>query len=78
MVGPLLRAVGHLPGIVWFAGGRVERDVWLAAPPLAVLGRVSRLFGALAPDQRGVAAALAVAAVLAVTALTVAAVAAAG
>ncbi len=41
MAGPLLRAVSHLPGVVRFAGSRVERDVWLAAPPLAVLGRLS-------------------------------------
>ncbi|WP_332836028.1 deiodinase-like protein [Micromonospora phaseoli] len=56
MIGPLLRAVGHLPGVVAFAGGKVERDVWLAAPPLAVLGRLSRLFGRLPADQRGTAA----------------------
>lgn len=71
MVGPLLRAVGHLPGIVRLAGGSVERDVWLAAPPLAVLGRLSRLFGALPPDRRGPAALL----VLASAALLTAAVA---
>ncbi|MFY1699700.1 MULTISPECIES: redoxin domain-containing protein [unclassified Solwaraspora] len=63
MVGPLLRAVGHLPGVVRFAGGQVERDVWLAAAPLAILGRLSRLFGALPPDARGPAAALLVASV---------------
>jgi thiol-disulfide isomerase/thioredoxin len=76
MVGPLLRAVGHLPGIVRFAGGRVERDVWIAAPPLAVLGRLSRLFGRLAPDRRGVAAALLAATMLAATAAAVVGVAA--
>jgi hypothetical protein len=53
---PLLRAVGHLPGVVGFAGSRVERDVWLAAPPLALLGRVSRLFWWLPTDRRGAAA----------------------
>lgn len=76
MVGPLLRAVGHLPAIVRFAGGRVERDVWIAATPLAVLGRLSRLFGRLAPDRRGFAAALLAATVLLATAATVAGVAA--
>jgi len=50
MVRPLLRAVGHLPGVVRFAGSRVERDVWLAAPPLALLGRLSRLFTWLPTD----------------------------
>jgi hypothetical protein len=67
MIGPLMRAVGHLHGIVRFAGRRVERDVWLAAPPLALLGRLSRLFGRLPIDRRGPAAA----AVLALTAATV-------
>ncbi|WP_328474376.1 redoxin domain-containing protein [Actinoplanes sp. NBC_00393] len=57
MLGPLLRAVGHLPGVVGFAGSRVERDIWLAAAPLAVLSRVSRLFSRLPEDHRGPAAA---------------------
>jgi hypothetical protein len=56
MAGPLLRAVGHLPGVVRFAGSSVERDVWIAAPPLAVLGRLSRLFTWLPTDRRGIAA----------------------
>ncbi len=57
MIGPLMRAVGHLPGVVTFAGGQVERDVWRAALPLAVLSRVSRLLTRLRLDQRGPAAA---------------------
>jgi hypothetical protein len=57
MVGPLLRATGHLPGVVGFAGSQVERDVWTAAPPLAVLARLSRLFRWLPEDRRGAAAA---------------------
>jgi hypothetical protein len=56
MAGPLMRAVGHLPGIVRYAGRRVERDVWLAAPPLALLGRLSRLFRRFPADRRGPAA----------------------
>ncbi|MFI7547417.1 hypothetical protein [Actinoplanes sp. NPDC049599] len=63
MVGPLLRAVGHLPAVVRFAGGRVERDIWVAAAPLAVLGRVSRLLGRLPADRRGPIAAVLTAAV---------------
>lgn len=69
MAGPLLRAVGHLPGIVGAAGSRVERDVWLAAPPLAVLGRLSRLFGRLPADRRGPAATALLVAALAAAAL---------
>ncbi|MFC7482947.1 TlpA family protein disulfide reductase [Luedemannella flava] len=56
MAGPLLRAVGHLPGIVRHAGRQVERDVWLAAPPLALLGRLSQLFKPFPVDRRGSAA----------------------
>jgi hypothetical protein len=62
MVRPLLRAVGHLPGVIAFAGRKVERDVWLAAPPLAILGRLSRLFSRLPADRRGTAALLLLAA----------------
>lgn len=65
MTGSLMRAVGHLPGTVRAAGSGAERDVWLAAPPLALLGRLSRLFGRLPADRRGVAAALLAAAFLA-------------
>jgi hypothetical protein len=57
MIGPLMRAVGHLPGVIRFAGRRVEHDVWLAAPPLAALARASRLVSGLPPDLRGPAAA---------------------
>ncbi|GAA3250447.1 TlpA family protein disulfide reductase [Streptomyces labedae] len=59
MARPLLRAVGHLPGIVTAAGSRTGRDVWRAAPPLAVLGALSRLFPRLPADRRGPAAAAA-------------------
>ncbi|WFE45119.1 hypothetical protein [Verrucosispora sp. WMMD1129] len=72
MVGPLLRAVGHLPEVVSFAGGRVERDIWLAATPLAVLGRVSRLFRRLPKDRRGIAAAAFTGAVVVLAAAVVA------
>lgn len=53
MVRPLMRAVGHLPGIVRAGGGKVERDVWRAAPPLAVLARLSALLPWMALDRRG-------------------------
>ncbi|WP_435057104.1 TlpA family protein disulfide reductase [Streptomyces sp. bgisy060] len=61
VAGPLLRAVGHLPGIIRAAGSRTGRDVWRAAPPLAVLGALSRLFHRLPADRRGPAAAVALA-----------------
>lgn len=74
MVRPLMMAVGHLPAIVDDAGQDVERDVWRAAPPLALLGRLSRPFRTLPVDGRGFAAlgvlgGLAIAAVLGITAI---------
>jgi hypothetical protein len=57
MVRQLLRATGHLPGVVRFAGPQVERDVWTAAPPLAVLARLSWFFRWLPKNRRGAAAA---------------------
>jgi hypothetical protein len=68
MIGPLMRAVGHLPGVVAAGGPKIERDMWRAAPPLAVLGRLSRLFRPLPTDDRGPVAALTIA-VLAIGAI---------
>jgi hypothetical protein len=61
MARPLMRATGGLPGVVRFAGRQVECDLWTAAPPLAVLARLSRLFRWLPKDRRGTAAAAALA-----------------
>jgi hypothetical protein len=69
MIRPLLRATGHLPGVVRFAGRQVERDVWTAALPLAALARLSRLFRWLPKDRRGPAAAALAAAAVALAAL---------
>jgi len=72
LVGPLMRAVGHLPGIVSAGGGKIERDVWRAAPPLAVLARLSRLMPSVPVDRRGpLAAALVAAAVSTIAAIIV-------
>lgn len=57
MVRPLMRATGHLPSVVRFAGPQVLRDVWIAAQPLAVLARLSRLFLWLPEERCGSAAA---------------------
>lgn len=56
---PLMRAVGHLPGIVRAGGGKIERDVWRAAPPLALLARLSTLLRSTPLDRRGPAVAIA-------------------
>lgn len=68
MIRPLMRAVGHLPGIVQAGGAKIERDVWRAATPLAVLARLSRLFKPLTTDRRGPAAALTLVAIIAIVA----------
>nr|WP_246247234.1 TlpA disulfide reductase family protein [Cellulomonas septica] len=70
---PLLAAVGHLPDVVRRAGSKAERDVWKAAPPLALLGRATRLLSPLATDRRGPAATVGLAVlVLAVVAAVIA------
>lgn len=53
LVGPLLKAIGFLPGVVRVGGPKVERDVWRAVPPFAVLGHLSRLFFFLPTRARG-------------------------
>ncbi len=53
LVRPLLKAIGFLPGVVRAGGRKVERDVWRAVPPFAVLGHLSRLFFFLPVDLRG-------------------------
>lgn len=68
---PLLRAVGHLPAVVERAGRKAGRDVWSAAPPLAVLARISRGFTSLPTDRRGPWAAITLAAAVAVVGLAV-------
>jgi thiol-disulfide isomerase/thioredoxin len=71
IVRPLMRAVGHLPGIVRSGGSKIERDVWRAAPPLAMLARVSMMMRAVPLDRRGPIAALALVAALAVGAAAI-------
>ena len=53
MFGPLLRAIGHLPGIVRRGGSKVAKDVWAAVPPFAIMALLTRPLGFLAPDVRG-------------------------
>jgi thiol-disulfide isomerase/thioredoxin len=53
MFGPLLRAIGHLPGIVRRGGSKVARDVWAAVPPFAVMALLTRPLAFLPADTRG-------------------------
>jgi hypothetical protein len=55
MVWPLMKAIGHLPGIVRTAGRKVARDVWRAVPPFGIMALMSRPFAFLPKDLRGVA-----------------------
>jgi len=38
------------------AGPQAMRDMLLAAPPIAILGRIAGTFRRLAPDRRGIPA----------------------
>lgn len=58
MIGPVVRAMGHVQEIMTRGGPQAVRDLWLAGFPMALAGRVATLFSSLAPDQRGVAAVL--------------------
>jgi thiol-disulfide isomerase/thioredoxin len=58
MLWPLLKAIGHLPGVVRSGGRKVAHDVWRAVPPFGVMAGASKLFPFLPKDYRGVAATL--------------------
>lgn len=69
-VGGTLRAMkkmtGHAPTAFQTAGPGAMADTWRAAPPFAAMIAVSRLFGLLPMDRRGVPTMLTVAAAMAV------------
>jgi hypothetical protein len=58
MLWPLLKAIGHLPGVVQSGGRKVAHDVWRAVPPFSVMAGASKLFPFLPRDYRGPAATL--------------------
>ena len=72
-LGPVIPAIGHIPEVIDNAGAAAWRDLWIAAPPMAVMARQSRVFVALPKNRRGravmVSLALAGALVLGVLAL---------
>lgn len=59
-----MRAVVHLPGIVRDGGPKIERDIWRAAPPLAILGRLTTLLRPLPHERRGPVAGIALATIV--------------
>ena len=58
LFGPVVRAMGMVREAMRRGGPQAERDLWLAAFPMALTGLVATWFGPLSPDQRGIAAAL--------------------
>ncbi len=57
-IGPLVREIGHFHEVLQRAGPQAMRDMLLAAPPIAILGRIAGTFRRLAPDHRGIPAVL--------------------
>jgi hypothetical protein len=50
MMGPFKSAVGHVSDIMNLAGTQAWRDLWLSAPPMAIMGKLSARFKR---DKRG-------------------------
>ena len=55
MMGPVIRAMGHVQEVMTRGGPQAVRDLWLAGFPMALAGRIATLFSALSPDRRGIA-----------------------
>lgn len=58
MLGPVARAMGSVDDVMHRAGPQAKRDLWLSGIPMAMAGKVARLFGFLEPDHSGIAAAI--------------------
>ncbi len=57
MIGPVVRAMGHVQEATKLLGPQAGRDLWLAGFPMALAGRIATFFSPLSPDARGIAAA---------------------
>ena len=58
MIGPVVRAMGHVQEVLTRSGPQAVSDLWQAGFPMALAGRIATFFSPLSPDQRGIAAAL--------------------
>lgn len=58
LIGPVTRAMGQVQAVMERGGPQAVRDLWRAAFPMALAGRVATFFSPLSPDQRGIAAVL--------------------
>ena len=74
LIGPMMKTIGYVDPILETAGPRSRRDMWRAAPPMAVMALLTRLFRFLAPERRApaVIASLTVVAVVVAVALVLA------
>ena len=72
MVLPVARAMGSLEDVLGRAGQPAWRDVWRSGFPIAIAGKLARLFRPLLPGNRGIASVVTLA--LVGTVLTVVAV----
>jgi len=64
LIGPVIRAMGQVQAVMERGGPQAVKDLWRAGFPMALAGRVATLFSPLSPDQRGIAAVLALAFVM--------------
>ena len=58
VIGPVIRAMGHVQEVMNRGGPQAVRDLWLAGFPMALAGRIATFFSPLSPDGRGLAAVL--------------------
>ena len=56
LMGPMLKVIGYIDPALETAGPSARRDMWRAAPPMAIMSKLSQVFSFLAPDRRGLAA----------------------
>jgi len=55
-VGPLVRGLGFFHDVLQQAGPQAMRDMLLAAPPIAILGRIAGVFRSVTPERRALPA----------------------
>jgi len=67
LLGPVVRAMGHVQEVMERGGPQAVSDLWRAGFPMALAGRTATLFKSLSSDQRGIAAVLTLAAGMLVT-----------
>lgn len=56
MLGPVAKAMGSVDQVMHKAGPQAKKDLWLSGVPMAMAGKVAKVFGFSNPDHRGIAA----------------------